>query len=253
MIAPPPCLGPHPHYTARRSARSRPRSRSRTVPRDRRRQRIGQRCRRCRDDDVALRVVEAALRQARAAAALDHAKGDWLVFRRRRRVRAHDELLSAIARSDGARGVQRERRDGTRRLLADDHRGRVQSPAPFIGNYMQSVRRSSAARPTEGARRRHIACFEDWDFIIQLALLTRFVHLAPAITGVRTRAKVARGWRQQARMRRDPSTTWSSRRPTRTGVEGRSARSAPGIASPGRSGTRGQGTRRSRNIYIAAS
>jgi glycosyltransferase involved in cell wall biosynthesis len=135
-------------------------------------------------NDVALRVVEGGPydRPRAANAALDHAKGDWLVFLDDDDAFAPnhvESLLAAIARSDGARVAYSASAvmepDGRSRMILGAEFNRLHL---FIGNYMQiGAALFSRSLMAEGARfDERIACFEDWDFIIQLAQLTRFVY-----------------------------------------------------------------------------
>jgi len=135
-------------------------------------------------NDVALRVVEGGPydRPRAANAALDHAKGDWLVFLDDDDAFAPnhvESLLAAIARSDGARVAYSASAvmepDGRSRMIIGADFNRLHL---FIGNYMQiGAALFSRSLLAEGARfDERITCFEDWDFIIQLAQLTRFVY-----------------------------------------------------------------------------
>jgi len=135
-------------------------------------------------NDVALRVVEGGPydRPRAANAALDHAKGDWLVFLDDDDAFAPnhvESLLAAIARSDGARVAYSASAvmepDGRSRMIIGADFNRLHL---FIGNYMQiGAALFSRSLMAEGARfDERIACLEDWDFVIQLAQLTRFVY-----------------------------------------------------------------------------
>ncbi len=134
--------------------------------------------------DGALRVVEGGPydRPRAANAALDHAKGDWLVFLDDDDAFAPnhvESLLAAVARSDGARVAYSASAvmepDGRSRMIIGAEFNRLHL---FIGNYMQiGAALFSRSLLAEGARfDERIGCFEDWDFIIQLAQLTRFVY-----------------------------------------------------------------------------
>jgi glycosyltransferase involved in cell wall biosynthesis len=136
--------------------------------------------------DVALRVIEGGPydRPRAANAALDHANGDWLVFLDDDDAFAPnhvESLLAAIARSDGARVAYSATAvvepDGRSRMIIGAEFNRLHL---FIGNYMQiGAALFSRALVADGARfDERIACFEDWDFIIQLAQLTHFVYTA---------------------------------------------------------------------------
>jgi glycosyltransferase involved in cell wall biosynthesis len=134
--------------------------------------------------DVPIRIVEGGPydRPRAANAALDHASGEWLVFLDDDDAFAPphiESLLEAVQRSDGARvgysATAVVEPDGKARMIigAEFHRLHL-----FTGNYMQLgavlFQRSLAE---EGARfDERIGCFEDWDFVIQLAQRTHFAY-----------------------------------------------------------------------------
>jgi glycosyltransferase involved in cell wall biosynthesis len=137
-------------------------------------------------NDVALRIVEGGPydRPRAANAALDNAKGEWLVFLDDDDAHAPnhvESLLRAIERSQGARVAYSAsavvEQDGTSRMVIGAPFNRLHL---FIGNYMQiGAALFGRGLVEEGARfDERIACFEDWDFIIQLAQRTRFVYTA---------------------------------------------------------------------------
>jgi glycosyltransferase involved in cell wall biosynthesis len=137
-------------------------------------------------NDVALCVVEGGPydRPRAANAGLDHANGDWLVFLDDDDAFAPnhvESLLAAIARSDGARVAYSASAvvepDGRSRMIIGAEFDRVHL---FTGNYMQlGAVLFSRSLVAEGARfDERISCFEDWDFVIQLAQLTPFVYTA---------------------------------------------------------------------------
>jgi len=136
--------------------------------------------------EVALRMVEGGPydRPRAANAGLDHAKGDWLVFLDDDDAFAPnhvESLLAAIARSDGARVAYSASAvvepDGRVRMIIGAEFNRQHL---FIGNYMQiGAVLFHRSLVEEGARfDERIGCFEDWDFVIQLAQLTHFVYTA---------------------------------------------------------------------------
>jgi len=136
--------------------------------------------------DVPIRVVEGGPydRPRAANAALDHARGAWLVFLDDDDAFAPnhvESLLAAIARSDGARVAYSASAvmepDGRSRMIIGAEFNRLHL---FIGNYMQiGAVLFHRSLLQEGARfDERIGCYEDWDFVIQLAQLTHFVYTA---------------------------------------------------------------------------
>jgi glycosyltransferase involved in cell wall biosynthesis len=136
--------------------------------------------------EVAVRVVEGGPydRPHAANAALDHAKGEWLVFLDDDDAFAPnhvESLLAAIGRSGGARVAYSAsvvvEPDGKSRIIIGADFNRLNL---FIGNYMtNSAALFNRSLVAEGARfDERIGCFEDWDFIIQLAQRTHFVYTA---------------------------------------------------------------------------
>src|SRR5438067_3883458 len=134
--------------------------------------------------DVALRIVEGGPydRPRAANAALDHASGEWLVFLDDDDAFAPTHvasLLDAALRSDGARVAYSATAvvepDGKSRMVigAEFHRLHL-----FTGNYMQlGAALFHRSLVDAGARfDERIGCFEDWDFVIQLAQRTHFVY-----------------------------------------------------------------------------
>jgi len=135
-------------------------------------------------NDAAIRIVEGGPydRPRAANAALDHAGGEWLVFLDDDDAFAPEHiesLLQAAERGDGARVAYSATAvvepDGKARMIigAEFHRLHL-----FTGNYMQLgavlFHRSLVAG---GARfDEDLACFEDWDFVIQLAQRTHFAY-----------------------------------------------------------------------------
>ena len=134
--------------------------------------------------DVQVRVVEGGPypRPRAANVALDNARGEWLVF-----LDDDDEfrpdhvqsLLDAIGKSGGARVAYSATAvmepDGKARMMMGAEFNRLHL---FIGNYMQM---GAALFPRsfveEGARfDERLDCYEDWDFIIQLAQRTHFAY-----------------------------------------------------------------------------
>lgn len=135
-------------------------------------------------NDVALRIVEGGPfdRPRAANAALDDARGEWLVFLDDDDAFAPDHvasLVDAARRSDGARVAYSASAvvepDGRSRMLigAEFHRLHL-----FTGNYMQlGAVLFHRSLVQAGARfDERIGCFEDWDFVIQLAQRTHFVY-----------------------------------------------------------------------------
>jgi glycosyltransferase involved in cell wall biosynthesis len=134
--------------------------------------------------DVPVRIVEGGPydRPRAANAALEHAQGEWLVFLDEDDAFAptHVEtLLAALARSPGARvaysGTAVVEPDGKARMVIGADFNRLHL---FIGNYMTiGAPLFSRALVAEGVRfDERLGCFEDWDFIIQLAQRTHFVY-----------------------------------------------------------------------------
>jgi len=138
---------------------------------------------------VAIRVVEGGpYNRPRAAnAALDNAAGDWLIFLDDDDAFAPTHvasLLAAAASSPGARVAY-----SATATVDPDGKARKGIGAPFNrlhlfnGNYIPNCAALFArSLVAEGARfDERIPCYEDWDFIIQLAQRTHFVY-----TGVPT-------------------------------------------------------------------
>ena len=134
--------------------------------------------------DAEIRIVEGGPydRPRAANAALAGARGDWLVFLDDDDVFAPthvESLLAAIGRSPGARvaysATAAIEPDGKSRMVigAEFHRLHL-----FTGNYMQlGAALFHRSLLDEGARfDERLACFEDWDFVIQLAQRTHFVY-----------------------------------------------------------------------------
>jgi len=136
--------------------------------------------------DIAVRVVDGGPydRPRAANAALDHARGDWLVFLDDDDAfaPAHVEtLVAAAANSRGARVAYSATAvvepDGKARMVIGADFNRLHL---FVGNYMQvGAALFSRSLVAEGARfDERLDCYEDWDFIIQLAQRTHFVYTA---------------------------------------------------------------------------
>ena len=136
--------------------------------------------------DVPLRVVEGGPydRPRAANAALDSARGEWLIFLDDDDAFAPvhvQSLLQALARSGGARvaysGSAVIELDGKARIMMGAPFNRMQL---FSGNYIQiGAALFSRGLVAEGARfDERLGCYEDWDFFIQLAQLTYFVYTA---------------------------------------------------------------------------
>jgi glycosyltransferase involved in cell wall biosynthesis len=134
--------------------------------------------------DVPVRIVEGGPydRPRAANAALQHARGEWLVFLDDDDAFAptHVEtLLKALASAPGARVAYSATAvvepDGKARMVIGADFNRLHL---FIGNYMQiGAALFSRALLAEGARfDERLDCYEDWDFIIQLAQRTHFVY-----------------------------------------------------------------------------
>ena len=135
--------------------------------------------------DVPMRVIGGGpYRRPQAAnAALDHARGDWMVFLDDDDAFAPNHvasLLQAAAQSrDGARVAY-----SATAVVEPDGKARMVIGAPFnrlhlfIGNYMQiGAALFSRSLLGEGARfDERLDCSEDWDFIIQLAQRTPFAY-----------------------------------------------------------------------------
>ena len=137
-----------------------------------------------RAGDVQVRIVEGGpYRRPQAAnAALENAKGDWLVFLDDDDAfgPAHVEwLLAAAARSAGARVAYSATAciepDGSTKMLIGAEFDRLHL---FTGNYMQlGAALFHGSLVAEGARfDEALDCYEDWDFLIQLAQRTHFVY-----------------------------------------------------------------------------
>ncbi len=134
--------------------------------------------------DAALHIVDGGPydRPRAANAALDHARGEWVVFLDDDDAFAPnhvESLLDAARRSDGARVAYSATAvvepDGKARMVigAEFHRLHL-----FTGNYMQlGAALFHRSLVDAGARfDERIGCFEDWDFVIQLAQRTHFVY-----------------------------------------------------------------------------
>ena len=133
---------------------------------------------------VPVRVVEGGPydRPRAANAALDHARGAWLVFLDDDDAFAptHVEtLLAAVSGAQGARVAYSATAvvepDGKARMVIGADFNRLHL---FVGNYMQvGAALFSRSLLAEGARfDERLDCYEDWDFIIQLAQRTHFVY-----------------------------------------------------------------------------
>lgn len=133
---------------------------------------------------VELRVVGGGPygRPQAANAALAHARGEWLVFLDDDDAFAPDHvesLLAAAAKSAGARVAYSATAvvepDGKARMIIGARFNRLHL---FIGNYMQiGAALFNRSLVQEGARfDERLGCYEDWDFIIQLAQRTHFTY-----------------------------------------------------------------------------
>ena len=134
--------------------------------------------------DVALRVVGGTpLRRPQAAnVGLESARGDWLVFLDDDDLFAPTHvasLLKAAAQAPGARVAYSATAcvdpAGTPSLVIGAPFNRLQL---FHGNYIQmGAALFAASLVTEGVRfDEAFDCYEDWDFLIQLAQRTHFVY-----------------------------------------------------------------------------
>ncbi|MBC8023683.1 MAG: glycosyltransferase, partial [Burkholderiales bacterium] len=134
--------------------------------------------------EVEIRVVDGGPydRSRPADAALANAKGEWLVFLDDDDAFAPghvESLLASAELSGGARvaysATAAVEPDGSAKLVIGCDFDRLNL---FIGNYMQiGAALFSASLVAEGARfDEAIECFEDWDFLIQLAQRTHFVY-----------------------------------------------------------------------------
>jgi glycosyltransferase involved in cell wall biosynthesis len=138
-------------------------------------------------NDAGVRVVEGGPydRPRAANAALDHARGEWLVFLDDDDAFAPDHVESLLAAAQGSGGALVAysasavvEPDGRVRMVIGSEFNRLHL---FIGNYMQigaalfnrSLVGAGGARFDET-----LACYEDWDFIIQLAQRARFAYTA---------------------------------------------------------------------------
>ena len=134
--------------------------------------------------DASIRVVEGGPydRPRAANAALANATGEWLVFLDDDDTFAQTHvasLVDAAARSGGARVAY-----GATAVMEPDGRVGMVLGAPFnrlqlfIGNYVTiSAALFHKSLLAEGARfDESFTCFEDWDFMIQLAQRTHFVY-----------------------------------------------------------------------------
>lgn len=132
------------------------------------------------------RIVEGGpySRPRAANAGLDSATGEWLVFLDDDDAFAPDHvesLLNAAASSPGARVAY-----SATAVVEPDGNARTMIGAPFnrlhlfVGNYMQlGAALFSRSLVAEGARfDERLDCYEDWDFIIQLAQRTHFAYTA---------------------------------------------------------------------------
>jgi hypothetical protein len=133
--------------------------------------------------DVPVNIVEGGPydRPRAANAALDHAKGEWLVFLDDDDAFAPthvESLLATVQRSDArvaysATAVVEP--DGKARMVIGADFNRLHL---FIGNYITiGAPLFSRGLLAQGVRfDERLRCFEDWDFIIQLAQRTHFVY-----------------------------------------------------------------------------
>ncbi len=134
--------------------------------------------------DAAIRIIEGGPydRPRAANAALANATGEWLVFLDDDDAFAPDHVASLLEAAQGSAGARVAysatavvEPDGGARMLIGADFNRLHL---FIGNYMQlGAALFARSLLTQGARfDEGIACYEDWDFIIQLAQLTHFVY-----------------------------------------------------------------------------
>ena len=134
--------------------------------------------------DVPIRVVEGGPydRPRAANAALDHARGAWLVFLDDDDAFAPTHVETLLAAVNGAQGARVAysatavvEPDGKARMVIGADFNRLHL---FVGNYMQvGAALFSRSLVAEGARfDERLDCYEDWDFIIQLAQRTHFVY-----------------------------------------------------------------------------
>jgi len=134
--------------------------------------------------DVPIRVVEGGPydRPRAANAALDHARGAWLVFLDDDDAFAPTHVETLLAAVNGAPGARVAysatavvEPDGKARMVIGANFNRLHL---FVGNYMQvGAALFSRSLLAEGARfDERLDCYEDWDFIIQLAQRTHFVY-----------------------------------------------------------------------------
>jgi hypothetical protein len=134
--------------------------------------------------DASIRIVEGGPydRPRAANAALANATGEWLVFLDDDDTFAPthvDSLLEAAAKSGGARVAY-----GATAVMEPDGKVGMVLGAPFnrlqlfTGNYVSiSAALFHRSLLAEGVRfDESFACFEDWDFMIQLAQRTHFVY-----------------------------------------------------------------------------
>lgn len=134
--------------------------------------------------DVPIRMVEGGPygRPRAANAALDHARGAWLVFLDDDDAFAPthlETLLAAASDAGGARVAYSATAvvepDGKARMVIGADFNRLHL---FVGNYMQiGAALFSRTLLSQGCRfDERLDCYEDWDFIIQLAQRTPFVY-----------------------------------------------------------------------------
>jgi glycosyltransferase involved in cell wall biosynthesis len=136
---------------------------------------------------VAIRIIEAtgATRPRAANIALEHARGDWLIFLDDDDSFAPDHVASLLAAAQAA-GAQVAY--SSTRCLKEDGTEVAVLGAPFnrlhllAGNYIQiGAALFSAELLARGARfDESLLCLQDWDFWIQVSRFTHFVHTGNA-------------------------------------------------------------------------